>query len=266
MTGQQVDEDQKREARDRQNPGAIVVHEAIRYEGEQELARSSSAIAWSGLAAGLAMGFSLVAEGVLRSHLPDAPWRPLISSLGYTAGFLIVVLGRQQLFTETTLNVVLPLLHDAGKWRNVARFWAIVLVTNLLGTFLFALSARTAIFSPELHAAFLEIGHEALQGDLFVLFGKAVFAGWLIALMVWLLPAASSARFLVIGTLTYLVGVAGFSHVIAGSTEVLFAVTSGAIGWTEYFVGFLVPVLLGNVVGGVVLVSLLNHAQVKDEF
>src|SRR5690242_21471880 len=81
---------------------AHVVHEAIRVEGEEELHRRSSALAWSGLAAGLSMGFSLLAEGVLRSAIPDTPWRPLVSKLGYTVGFLVVILGRQQLFTENT--------------------------------------------------------------------------------------------------------------------------------------------------------------------
>ncbi len=78
-----------------------VVDEAIRREGDKELARPSSALAFSGLAAGLSMGFSLIAEGLLRAHLPDVVWRPLIVKLGYALGFLVVILGRQQLFTET---------------------------------------------------------------------------------------------------------------------------------------------------------------------
>lgn len=84
--------------------GAHVVYETIRREGEDELHRPGAALAWSALAAGLCMGFSFIAEALLMSHLPDAPWRPLISRLGYCVGFLIVILGRQQLFTENTLN------------------------------------------------------------------------------------------------------------------------------------------------------------------
>lgn len=262
---EKLDPKQEREAERRENPSALIVHEAIRIEGEKELNRPSSSIAWSGLAAGLSMGFSLVAEGTLHTWLPDAPWRPLVSSLGYTVGFVIVVLGRQQLFTETTLNVMLPLLHDRRRLGDVARFWAIVLAANLLGTLIFAFAASTGVFRAEVRASFLEIGMEASQGGALTLFARAIFAGWLIALMVWLLPAAGSARFLVIVTLSYLVGVAGFAHVIAGSVEVIFAVIAGPLGWGDYLIGYLLPVLLGNIVGGVVLVSMLNHAQVKAE-
>src|SRR5512146_1207676 len=88
----------------------VVVHEAIRKEGEAELSRSSSALAWSGFAAGLSMGFSLVGEGLIRAHLPEASWTPLLAKFGYALGFVIVVLGRQQLFTENTLTAIVPLL------------------------------------------------------------------------------------------------------------------------------------------------------------
>src|SRR5579883_1277780 len=91
--------DEQREAEQRTSVRAKVVHESIRRDGQTELERSAAALAWSALAAGLAMGFSLLAEGVLRHHLPDAAWRPLISKLGYSLGFVIVIVGKQQLFT-----------------------------------------------------------------------------------------------------------------------------------------------------------------------
>src|SRR5512147_2182603 len=150
-----------------------VVHEAIRKEGEDELRRPSSALAWSGFAAGLSMGFSLVGEGLLRSHLPDVPWRPLISKFGYSLGFVVVILGRQQLFTENTLTPVLPVLHrhtGAGLLK-LLRLWVVVLVANLVGGAIFAWAAgNTAAFRPDVRNAFLEIGREAAAVD----FGNAV--------------------------------------------------------------------------------------------
>ena len=95
---------------ERVSPSAHVLHEAIRREAEDELARSPSSLWWSGLAAGLSMGFSVVTQGLLRSHLPDAPWRPLVTNFGYTIGFLIVVLGHQQLFTENTVTPIISVL------------------------------------------------------------------------------------------------------------------------------------------------------------
>src|SRR6202161_4861514 len=128
--------------------GANVVYETIRREGEEELHRPATALAWSALAAGLSMGFSFVAEGLLMAHLPDQPWRPLIARAGYCVGFLIVILGRQQLFTENTLTVILPLLlhKNLRTLLRVTRLWGVVLAANLTGTFLFALCiAKTGI-------------------------------------------------------------------------------------------------------------------------
>ena len=132
---------EQKQVEDRQAIGANVVYETIRREGEEELHRPAAALAWSAFAAGLSMGFSFVAQGVLMAHLPDQPWRPLIAGTGYCVGFLIVILGRQQLFTENTLTVVLPLLlrKDLSTLLRMLRFWGVVLGANLLGTFLFAL-------------------------------------------------------------------------------------------------------------------------------
>ena len=142
---------EEKQVQERVAIGAHVVHETIRREGEEELKRSWSALAWSGLAAGLSMGFSLVAEGLLAAYLPQSGWTPLVSKLGYSVGFLIVVLGRQQLYTETTLTVILPLLsrRNVATALSVLRLWAIVLMANLAGTYLFALCVgRIPIFSP----------------------------------------------------------------------------------------------------------------------
>jgi formate-nitrite transporter family protein len=252
----------------RSSPSGKIVHDAILQEGEDELARSSSALAWSGLAAGLSMGFSFLAIGLLRASLPDAPWRPLVASFGYTVGFLIVILGRQQLFTESTLTPVLPVLTgwSLDKLPALFRFWAVVLGTNLVGTWLFAWAiGHEWLFKPDVWKSLQTIADEALQDAFWPMAIKAVLAGWLIALMVWLMPAAASARFFVIITVTWLIAVAQFSHVIAGSVEGSFAALHGAISWSDYLVDFLVPAFIGNSLGGVVFVALLNHAQVKEE-
>jgi formate/nitrite transporter FocA (FNT family) len=91
---------------------------------------------------------------------------------------------------------------------------------------------------------------------------RAIFAGWLIALMVWLLPAAESARLSIIIILTYLVGVGGFDHVIAGSTTMFFLIVTKSVSWSTYITQFFLPTLLGNVIGGMSLVAALGHAQV----
>ncbi len=264
---------EKRVVRRRMAPRAIVVYEAIRREGEDELRRPSWALAWSGLAAGLSMGFSLVAEGLFVTNLPDTPWRQLISKFGYSVGFLIVVLGRQQLFTENTLTPVLPLLRKPSAiiLTHVLRLWTVVFAANMIGTLLFAwMIGTTSIFRPEVLETFTQLGLESMEGDFVTTLLRAVFAGWLIALMVWLLPFAETARVTVIIIITYIIGLGGFSHIIAGSVEAFFAVVVGAAPLGDVLMKFTLPTLVGNVIGGVSLVAALNHAQVvagagKDE-
>lgn len=262
-----LSEQEAREADRRAGLRAAVVFESVRRSGDSELARPPVALAFSGLASGLSMTLSLLVSGMFRARLPEAPWSPLIYNFGYTIGFLATILGRQQLFTENTVTAVIPLLDDwrnRKKWAAVVRLWIVVLVTNLIGTGLLTFAiAHTDVFAPEVKHAFLTTGIEAANASFVTLFLKALVAGWLIALMVWLLPAAGdSARILVILIVTYIVGLAGLAHVIAGSAEVFYAVASGAVTWGHYFGGFLLPVFLGNSLGGVILVSLLNYGQV----
>lgn len=247
-------------------PNAPLIHETIRAEGESELARPVTALLFSGLAAGLSMGFSLIAEGLLRAHLPDAPWRDLVSKLGYAVGFLIVVLGRQQLFTENTITPILPLLHnrDLRTFGLVARLWGLVLVANIAGTWaVSAVLAGTNLFPIEIRNAFAAISQHAIEASFGITVLKGIFAGWLIALMVWLIPGSGESRSAVIVLLTWLVSIAGFAHIIAGSVEVSFLVFSDQASVADYLWRFFFATLLGNVLGGVTLVAALNYGQVR---
>lgn len=260
----ELTEREKEEAQERTSVSATVVHETVRYDGEEELHRPVSALAWSGLAAGMSMGFSLVAMALFRAYLPDRPWRPLVVRLGYPMGFLIVIIARQQLFTENTLTAIIPLLakRDLKTFARVIRLWTVVLVANLTGAHLFAwVVAATPMFLPEVQSAMLALAKEAAN----VTFGEAVlrgiFAGWLIAMVVWMLAAIDTGRIAVIVFMTYIVGLASLTHIIAGSVEVLFLVMVGAKSWGAIVVGYMLPTLIGNIIGGVSLTAAINHAQ-----
>jgi formate/nitrite transporter FocA (FNT family) len=265
MVSPPLNERQQQEAEDRTSISAVVVHEAIRKDGDEELQRPISALAWSGLAAGLSMGFSFIVEGLLEAYLPDARWRPLLVNLGYPFGFLIVIIGRQQLFTENTLTAIIPLLARRNLITLVAvlRLWAVVLAANLVGAHLFAwVVSNTPMYSPEIQHGLLQVALRAAA----VSFGSAIlrgiFAGWLIAMVVWMLAASSQGKVGIIVILTYVVGLSGLTHVVVGSVEVLFLVMIGAKSWISYLAGYMFPTLVGNIIGGVALVSAVNHAQV----
>ena len=263
---EQEDAKQEQEAEERRAPSGKVIYKAIVAEGTEALLRSSAGLFWSGLAAGLSMSFSMIAEGLLMRHLPDEPWQPLVASLGYSLGFLVVILGRQELFTENTLTPILPLFQNRT-WeclRNVGRLWGIVLTANLLGGVLVAFAiVYLPVFEPAVKAEFAHIGHTTLSPDFGTNLARGVFAGWMIALMVWLLPFAAQGRIWIIIFVTYIVGVAHFSHVIAGAVEVFTLVAMGEANWGEALGGFVVPALLGNIVGGLALVAALIYAQVR---
>ena len=191
-----------------------------------------------------------------------------MKAFGYTIGFIIVVLGRQQLFTENTITSVIPLLtrRTLECLLGVARIWGLVLLANLVGTAIFAaLAYHAPVTTPDLHEPFLEIAREAVEGSVLALASQGVLAGWLIATMVWLLPAAGSARLFVVLIITYIVGLGGFAHIIAGSVEGFYAVFAGAVSFVDFAAWYVVPVLIGNIVGGTALVAIVNHAQVRDE-
>jgi formate-nitrite transporter family protein len=263
-----LDERERVQAAEHAAPQALVIHEVVREEGELELRRRNVALVWSGLAAGLSMGFSLLTLALLQAHLPEQSWHELLDSWGYCVGFVIAILGRQQLFTESTLTVVLPLMvrRDVSTLLSVLRVWGLVLAANLVGTFSFAfLISPQHLFDDSVRDALVKIGNEILSGDLGPKFLKAILAGWLIALMVWILPSARSARLFVILLLTYVVAVARLPHIIAGSVEASFAVITGHAHVSDYLLHFLLPTLAGNVVGGVALVGFLNHAPLAPE-
>ena len=79
--------------------------------------------------------------------------------------------------------------------------------------------------------------------------------------MVWLLPFAESARVWVIIILAYLVGLAGLPHVIAGNVETFYLVSNNALSFGDCLTRYLIPTLIGNVIGGVALVAVGVHAE-----
>ncbi|HUC11151.1 MAG TPA: formate/nitrite transporter family protein [Stellaceae bacterium] len=245
-----------------------VIYEIVRREGETEMERPIVSLWWSGVAAGLSISFSLLAQAVLWLHLPDAPWRPLISCLGYSVGFLIVVLARQQLFTENTVTVVLPVVarFNLPNLRRLARMWSVVFVANMVGTFFAALFCTvTPVVSPELRGVMLELSRATMELGWAEMLCRGIGAGFLIAAMVWLIPSAEGAQFFVVTMNTYLIAVAGFTHIVAGSVEGFLLVLNGQFGFGQMFADFTVPVLLGNITGGTALFAVLSYAQVMKE-
>ncbi|MDQ7246364.1 formate/nitrite transporter family protein [Dongia sedimenti] len=266
----------RREAEDREidaiehqsSPATPIIYEIVRRMGDEEMARPAISLWWSGIAAGMSISFSLLAQSILLTHLPEAAWRHLAVSLGYTVGFLMVVLSRQQLFTENTLTAVLPVMAEftRGKLAQLARLWGIVLLANLFGTLIAAAFCTfTPVLTPELREGMMDISREITRHGWAATFFHAISAGFLMAAMVWLMPGATYAQFHVIVVITFLIAAGGFVHIVAGSMEAFMLLLGGEIGLPFLLGEFFLPVVLGNIVGGTALFGLLAYAQVMKE-
>jgi len=267
-SGFSLSREEHRDVQNKSPPRAAVLHEVIRRSGDEELKRGFAALVWSSLAAGMTMGFSLLARGVLHRQLVGVSGGHLIDAFGYTFGFLAVILARQQLFTENTLTAVLPFMTKPG-WRNFAlllRLWSVVLVGNLLGVSLFAFGLlHLQQFDAPTERAFVEIGRELMANTPFEMFSKGILAGWIIAMMVWMLAASERSRLAIIVICTYLIAIGGFTHIIVGSAEAMYLVFAGEITLADAVLHFGLPTLAGNVVGGSLIFGLISHAQVRSD-
>ncbi len=259
---------EEREVHKSKPPRAAVVHEIIRLQGDQELQRTVAALWWSALAAGLSMGLSMMGMGLLRARLEGIESAVAISSIGYSAGFLAVILARQQLFTENTLTAVLPFMNKPtlGNLSRLGKLWSVVLAGNLAGTFLVAYGMlQLPIFDTQTDEAFLEIGHKLMENDSTQMFARGVISGWMIATMVWMIPAQESAKFWIIVMVTTLMGLGDFTHIVVGSVEAAYLVFAGELAWMEFWLVFAAPTLAGNIVGGSFIFALISHAQIRSD-
>ncbi|WP_137804944.1 formate/nitrite transporter family protein [Pseudomonas sp. G(2018)] len=259
---------EKHEVEKGQPPRAAVLHEIIRTQGDQELERSVAALWWSALAAGLTMGLSLMGMGLLNSRLPDGEGFKVIASFGYCAGFLAVILARQQLFTENTLTAVLPIMSKPtlGNFGRLLRLWSVVLVGNLCGTILVAyVMLELPIFDSKTDVAFLDIGRKVMENDASKMFAKGIVSGWMIATMVWMIPSMESAKMWIIILITYFMALGDFTHIVVGSVEVSYLVFAGELPWKDFWLVFAGPTLVGNIIGGSFIFALISHAQIRSE-
>ncbi len=258
----------RHDVEDHQRLRAPVVYEIIRQEGAEELERPAASLWWSGIAAGLAISTSVYCEAFIHNHLPDTTWRPLIENFGYCVGFVIVILGGFQLFTEQTVTAVLPLLAKptAHNLACTARLWVIVFLANMVGTFFSAgLGLVVGLVDPEKLAAVLEVSrHFADQHPLKILL-LGMPAGFFIAALVWVMPSCEGNEFWVITMLTYMIALGDLTHVVAGSTEVFLLLLTGEESILNALFGIILPALIGNIVGGTLLFSLIAYGQVRKE-
>lgn len=260
--------DERQEIEELKAADAKEVHRAVREEGEEEVNRPAASLLWSGLAAGFAINASLLAEAALHASIGDTPWRTLVVSLGYPIGFVIVILGRMQFFTESTITAMLPLVTRPSMWtlKRTLRLWALVILANLAGTAMTTLAlTHLPMLDASLREGMVSVSEVILRHDAASTFWTAIPAGFMIASIAWMLPNAREQSFLVIFAVTYAVGVTGLSHSVVGSAEAFTLLWTGHIDLARALLVQIAPAVIGNLVGGAGLFAVLAHGQVRPE-
>ncbi|AYL47678.1 formate/nitrite transporter family protein [Citrobacter freundii] len=263
LTGKKIELDE-----DRLPSRAMAIHEHIRQDGEKEMERDAMALLWSAIAAGLSMGASLLAKGIFHVQLEGVPGGFLLENLGYTFGFIIVIMARQQLFTENTVTAVLPVMQNPtlGNFGLLMRLWSVVLLGNIIGTGVAAWAfEHMPIFDEETRDAFVKIGMDVMKNTPVEMFSNAIISGWLIATMVWMFPAAGAAKIVIIILMTWLIALGDTTHIVVGSVEILYLVFNGTLHWSDFFWPFALPTLAGNICGGTFIFALMSHAQIRND-
>ncbi len=229
-----------------------------------EFNRTPRQLLFSGLGAGLALGAVFMGRIAVAAGVGD--YQVLSANLLYPVGFMIVILGRYQLFTENTLTPLTLVLTRLASIPSLLRLWGVVLVANLVGAMVIGTFLATdGVLEPDVVDMGVEVATHAFETPAVHLFFRSMIAGALVAATVWLTHAVreSTARVLIIYLVFLVIPVSGLFHVITGFVEVVFGVSSGVGSWGQAF-GFLLAVGLGNTIGGVVLVTLLNFGQTKE--
>jgi len=247
---------------------ARMIYEVIRRDGEEELHRPTASLLWSGMTAGILISFSVLGEAILRAYLPDAQWAYLVENLGYSFGFLLIILGRMQLFTENTITTILPLVMrwDLTCLWLVLRLWGLVLAANVVGAAVAAaFIVHSGTMAEPLLAAIFELSEHATGFAPGVAFLKAIPAGILVAAIVWMIPAQQGNEVMIIVLITWLIAAGDFTHIIAGSVEMWVLLLSGDLAPRAAALDFFLPVLAGNVAGGTAVFAFLAWGQVKAE-
>lgn len=245
-----------------------MIYEVIRRDGEEELGRTKRSLFWSAIAAGMLISLSVLGEAVLRTYLPDTPSRFLIENFGYSLGFVAVIMGRMQLFTENTITTVLPVMLERtwASFGAMMRLWGIVLGANVVGAFA---AAALFVFSPAISedvlVSIVALSEHATGMAPMVGFWRAIPAGVIIALIVWMLPQAKESSFFIVVLFTWLIAAGDFTHVVAGSVEMAVLMLQGSLGLGGAMFGFFLPVLAGNIIGGTIIFTLVAWGQVRDE-
>ncbi len=243
---------------------ADEIFQRILASADEEIATGTVELMFSGLAAGFAITLTFVGHAAVTEYFPE---NEVLAAILYPLGFIYIILGRYQLYTENTLPPVALVLARLASLPLLVRVWGLVLFGNLVGACLGAfVLANTHVLSAEAMRAGAEFASHGVELGWWDVFWKAIFAGWIVGGVVWLDHASRDtiARFFLIYIAFYTISATELYHVVTTACDAFYYVFYAGAGLFHVFYEFWLPVLLGNTIGGVFLVTLVNYAQIED--
>jgi len=237
-------------------------------DGLEQLERPTLSLCLSAVAAGLILGFTAMAVAVVTAITADHSGtllQRLATAFVYPLGFVLCIMSGTELFTEHTATAVYPVLDRRASVPQMLRLWLLVGLGNLTGA---AVSAGLLVFAETVVGAregYLDVGHHLVAHTDLPLFASSLLAGWLMALGAWLIHATSPgiSQIVSIYIVTFLIGLGGLHHSIAGAVEMLTALFLSdhlTVGRSLHFIGM---ALFGNLVGGSLFVAVLNYGHIR---
>ncbi|AEH36848.1 formate/nitrite transporter family protein [Halopiger xanaduensis] len=241
------------------------VFQRIVAAADEEVTSGNRELFFSGLAAGFAITITFLLYASLYGATDGDP---ILSTLLYPLGFIYIIIGGYQLYTENTLPPVALTLERLASLPMLLRHWLIVLAGNFTGGALGAVALTWGgVFDPDAADAAMSIAHHGIETSWWQLFFKAAFAGLIVAGVVWVTFASRDtiSRLVVVYLAFLAIPLGNLFHVVVSFTEMLYLVFAGE---AQLFVGvteFVLPVLLGNTIGGILLVTVVNYYQTSEE-
>ena len=252
-------------------PTPDEIYERSKQEGRRRLSMSGLDLVSTGFIAGFTIVFGVVGLGVVESLVEPAAGRALAKlagALAFAIGLVFLVVGRSELFTENFFDPVAAAISERGRrvWLLVGRLWVVILLLNMVGAAVLAAVFTVDGALPEGAPHALSLVAEDIAGKSgLATFARAVAAGALITLLSYLLQGVDSVlgRITVAYMVGFFVALGPFDHVVVSAAHLLFGVWfDGSVGYGDVLMNMAISTP-GNLVGGVVLVTLTHAAQAK---
>ena len=242
-------------------------------EGSRRLQRGTLGMASTGVIGGVDVMIGIMAltvvSGALAVVVPE-PVAHVGGSLVFGVGFVLIILGRSELFTENFLVPIAPVLRRLAPVSAVARLWTVTALANLVGIFvLAAIFTRAGLVPPETLDAAGKVADTFAERDFIAALLSAIIAGTVMTLFTWIATAVELdvARIGIALIVGFILAAPSLNHAIVGFGEMSFGLLAGTTSsaeWIDVAQNFPVSVL-GNLIGGLGFVTLARVLQVQGE-